>query len=374
MQRFLLVIFVVLSVNAWTNDKIKISVLTCSSGDELYSAFGHTALRVHNRQTGDDLVYNFGQFDFDTPNFYMKFLQGRLKYRLGIHSYLEFLAKYSSRGRSIVEQEISMPAAQKKQLVDTLRFLYRPENRYYLYHFMDKNCTTEVRDLIIKALGKKTSLNQKQAGITFRQMLEYYLSEKPVLKAGIDLITGTKLDRELNQLQAMALPYKLMAGIDKLKINGRPVVQKCVNVVSFPQQTYARGWFYIITFYSLLVMMWLFISEKFFVKVMWLLTSLPGIFILGLQFFSEHAEFLNNWNLLWMNPLYLLLFVKRVKNNKIIFQLFGYFVIVALTTRFIVAGLQPFNFVFLPWTVFLLLTFLPPSLLQKKIKIKQNLR
>ena len=364
MQRFLLVIILFLSLNAWTNDKIKISVLTCSAGDELYSAFGHTALRVHNRQTGDDLVYNFGQFDFDTTNFYMKFLQGRLKYRLGIHSYLEFLAKYSSHGRSVVEQEIDMPTAQKKQLVDTLRFLYRPENRYYLYHFMDKNCTTEVRDLIIEALGKKISLTQKQAGITFRQMLEYYLSEKPVLKVGIDLITGTKLDRELNPLQAMALPHKLMAGIDTLKSNGRPVVKRRINVVSYRQQPNVRSWFYIITFYLLLVMVWLFISKELFVKVMWVLTALPGILILGLQIFSEHAEFLNNWNLLWINPLYLLLFVNRVRNNKTIFQVIGYFVIFALITRFIVAGLQPFNFVFLPWTVLLILTFLP-SLIKK---------
>ncbi|MDD2584789.1 MAG: DUF4105 domain-containing protein [Bacteroidales bacterium] len=51
----------------------KISLLTCDSGNELYSTFGHSALRVYYPESGKDIVFNFGLFDFNTPYFYTKF-------------------------------------------------------------------------------------------------------------------------------------------------------------------------------------------------------------------------------------------------------------------------------------------------------------
>ena len=49
------------------SDKAEISVLTCSPGKELYSLFGHTAIRVHDPEQDLDVVFNYGTFDFDTP-------------------------------------------------------------------------------------------------------------------------------------------------------------------------------------------------------------------------------------------------------------------------------------------------------------------
>ena len=42
-----------------------VSVLTIMPGAPLYSAFGHTAIRVRDDSLGIDAVYNYGTFDFD---------------------------------------------------------------------------------------------------------------------------------------------------------------------------------------------------------------------------------------------------------------------------------------------------------------------
>src|SRR5689334_4761343 len=50
--------------------QLQISLLTCSPGEELYSTFGHSALRVKDSATKTDIIYNYGTFDFDDPDFY----------------------------------------------------------------------------------------------------------------------------------------------------------------------------------------------------------------------------------------------------------------------------------------------------------------
>ena len=114
----------------------KISLITCSGGSELYSTFGHSALRVQDDSLAIDVIFNFGLFDFNTPNFYMKFLRGRLNYMLGIQTTSDFLWQYNYEGRGVVEQELFLTPSQKREIMDRLNFLYMPENRNYLYSFL----------------------------------------------------------------------------------------------------------------------------------------------------------------------------------------------------------------------------------------------
>ena len=50
-------------------DDIEISVLTCSPGEEVYSYYGHTAIRYKDPANHLDLVFNYGVFNFNTDNF-----------------------------------------------------------------------------------------------------------------------------------------------------------------------------------------------------------------------------------------------------------------------------------------------------------------
>jgi len=126
----LLTFFLVLiggSIKATGYENSRISLLTCTGGNELYSIFGHSALRVVDDSSGVDIVFNFGLFDFNTPNFYLKFMQGRLNYLLGVQNTSDFMFQYSYEGRGVYEQVLHLSPSQKVEIMERLTYLYRPE-------------------------------------------------------------------------------------------------------------------------------------------------------------------------------------------------------------------------------------------------------
>ena len=131
------------------SDKAEISVLTCSPGKELYSLFGHTAIRVHDPEQDLDVVFNYGTFDFDTPHFYLKFAQGLLPYQLSTSHFQSFMYSYMMEERSVYSQRLQLDSLQRQKLFDLLLENYKPENRSYLYNFLYDNCTTRVRDILV---------------------------------------------------------------------------------------------------------------------------------------------------------------------------------------------------------------------------------
>src|SRR3979411_1847859 len=53
-----------------------ISLVTYSPGEELYTIFGHSAIRILDEDSGFDRLYNYGTFDFNAPDFYLRFFRG----------------------------------------------------------------------------------------------------------------------------------------------------------------------------------------------------------------------------------------------------------------------------------------------------------
>ena len=53
----------------------KISLVICAPGDEIYSYFGHAAIRVNDPLYEKDIIINYGVFSFETPPFYLAFCQ-----------------------------------------------------------------------------------------------------------------------------------------------------------------------------------------------------------------------------------------------------------------------------------------------------------
>src|SRR3982751_2050087 len=103
-----------------TNCHVRISLLTCAPGQELYSTFGHTAIRITDSVTRTDIVYNYGTFDFDDPNFYMKFVRGKLDYFLSADQFPDFMYEYEETQRSVAEQVLNLNCAQKQQIIQAL--------------------------------------------------------------------------------------------------------------------------------------------------------------------------------------------------------------------------------------------------------------
>jgi uncharacterized protein DUF4105 len=202
---------------------IRISLLTCSPGEELYSTFGHSALRVVDRSNNTDIIYNYGTFDFDDPSFYSKFTRGKLLYFVSVQKFESFLEEYQYYQRGIIEQVLDLSCPEKAKLVSALQENAKEENKYYKYDFIVDNCTTRLRDIVFKNANatintRDIRLNDK---ITFRNLIHKYLdsSYQYWSKLGIDILLGTPLDKKLTNSEAMFLPDYLMKGFDSTSIS-----------------------------------------------------------------------------------------------------------------------------------------------------------
>lgn len=314
------------------NTGLRISLLTCSPGQELYSVFGHSALRVVDSAAGTDIVYNYGTFDFNDPDFYTKFVRGRLRYFLSQSSFADFMYEYAYFKRPVKEQVLSISSEEKRSIQQALFENISGENRYYRYDFLFDNCTTRLRDLIFKATGKAEFLPPPIAekGTTFRDYLHVYLDQAhmPWTKLGIDLLLGAGTDQVMNVKQSMFLPDPLMEGVSLAKTNGSPLEQEASMLLDYPVVTAVPP---VLTDYSpLLVFLLIAIASLWgsFSKMgvaikltVWsdlLLFGLSGIMgvILMLAWFgTDHESFRFNLNLLWASPLNLLFFYERIKSS-----------------------------------------------------------
>ncbi|MBL4585726.1 MAG: DUF4105 domain-containing protein, partial [Flavobacteriales bacterium] len=216
---FIFVAFSVLSVSAVAQNKIQlsdestVSLITCGPGEELYEAFGHTAIRVHDPVSEFDLVFNYGTFSFNQPNFYWRFVQGDLLYSLGINRYDNFVSSYEYYNRSVREQFLDLTLLQKQAVIDKLMWNSEKENREYLYNYYFDNCSTRPRDIIQEALGGTIKFDSSFLGsdrLTIRQLTHIYaMKQQPWGNLGIDLCLGQRIDQPTTAAEYMFLPEEL---------------------------------------------------------------------------------------------------------------------------------------------------------------------
>src|SRR2546423_13573683 len=108
LRRFFILSFLIFNssflISAQDSCHLRISLLTCTPGEELYSTFGHSALRIIDSANNKDIVYNYGTFNFEEPGFYTKFIRGKLLYYLSTDNFLSFGGSIQQEGRGITEQ------------------------------------------------------------------------------------------------------------------------------------------------------------------------------------------------------------------------------------------------------------------------------
>ena len=294
--------------------KIQISLLTCSPGEDLYSTWGHSALRVLDRSTNADLIYNYGTFDFDDPTFYSKFTRGKLLYFVSVEKFENFLEEYQYYHRGIIEQVLDLSCAEKQNLVSALAENAKDENKYYKYDFMIDNCTTRLRDIVFKnadayVTTKNIRPNDK---ITFRDLIHKYLDSgcQYWSKFGIDILLGSPLDKKLTNNEAMFLPDYLLKGFDSSAINKKMLVSHKQEILK-PARPEPKGGLltpFIVSIALFLVILIMSFSKntgKFlsvFDFIIFFLSGTLGVFLLFMWFGTDHPECKNNFNLAWALP------------------------------------------------------------------------
>ncbi len=294
-----------------------ISLLTASPGEELYTTFGHSAIRIQDTLSGSDIVYNYGIFNFRTPNFYQKFIRGKLMYQLGRQQLNSFLDVYTRENRKVTERVMNLTDSQKAAVINFLAQNYLPENREYLYDFFYDNCASRIRDVVEIELGAgfeySDTSNRK---VTFRQLLDEYLITMPWADFGIDLILGLKADKRASFRHQMFLPDYLESNLNKGKVNYKPLFSESTTLLPYQFQPNTSVGF----FTPLVVMILLLLGTALFTFLvqnkilqntfdvfLFLVLGMMGCVFLFMWFGTDHQACHQNVNMLWANPLYLFL-------------------------------------------------------------------
>lgn len=335
MRRFLLFavsLFASVQLMAGNAD---ISVLTCSPGDEIYSLFGHTGLRYKNDAKDIDVVFSYGYFDFDSPNFVWRFIIGETDYIVGAVPYEMFMEEYEERGAVVEEQYLELTPAQEQELFDVIAWNCRPENRKYRYNYFYNNCTTKIRDQIARVAGGLSYATDTSGKVTFRDELRRLTVSHPWYSFGIDLLLGADIDKPATARELQFIPGNFKRDLDKAVVvteeNGAVPFVKDQNRTVVETETPAQAVesrftpFYV----SLLLLLLTFIimlCEVRSKKTFWLfdtvlltLQGLCGALLLFMALFSQHPAVDNNWTILLLNPLMLLVmpvYLHKLKKHR----------------------------------------------------------
>ena len=295
---------------------LRVALLTCTPGEELYSTFGHSAIRITDSINHSDIVYNYGTFNFDEPGFYTKFVRGKLSFYLSTDDFESFKYFYQQENRGITEQVLNLTCAEKYNMLLLLQANLMGQSRFYKYDFTFDNCTTRLRDLLEKTADSPVHFREVlHTKPTFRDLIYQYLdyNDKQWSKLGIDILLGSRLDIKTKPREVMFLPDYLMSSFDSASISTRQLVYKKQPVLdSFlpPKQINIRAHpLFIFTVIFILVLLLSFSKNRFIKRLliafdgfMFFITGLLGILILFMWFGTDHLMCRDNLNLLWAWP------------------------------------------------------------------------
>lgn len=301
-----------------------ISLLTCEPGNMLYTLFGHTAIRV--KDADSDWVFNYGTFDFDTPNFYGKYIKGELMYQLAAQPFSSFYHTYDRMEVAVYEQELKLDSAQQQKLVRALMENYKPENRTYLYDFLYDNCATRVRDLFENQITDSESTYRwaiaKSSDKTFWNLLDEKLRIAPWCEWGIHTLLGQDGNKVATAREEMFLPEMLMQAVSQATIDGKPLAKEAVKIIDYPKRTEVKTPWYVNPQFAFWALALVIIGGTFRMKrtrfifiPMLFLTGVLGLLLFYLAAFSLHPMTNPNWNMLWACPLNLFFIPFLVKNR-----------------------------------------------------------
>ncbi len=366
---FLLIICVAIGSNVLSqaptlSDKSHISLLTCAAGDELYYMFGHSSIRVQDPVLGIDVVYNYGTFDFNRPNFYLNFVKGRLIYSLSRRSFDAFLYDYELEKRWVKEQILDLTLEDKNAMLGYLEENYLPQNRDYLYDPLWYNCSNVFPEILKNLYGDAIVFNDShlEKKSTFRQLVRQYLDSNSWGAFGIDVAFGSVVDRKATVEEHMFLPYYAMYQVRNTTKDGKPLLKRERTILDYEEHVNNSLFPLSPLFWFLLFLAFVgivtYFDYKHKTKSTWLdfslllLTGLIGTVLFFLWVATDHTSTPNNFNLLWAFPINLVVAFVLLFNRKLpawcIKYLWGLLALMVLLIVLWLVKVQLFSLVLLP--------------------------
>ncbi len=296
----------------------KFSLLTCTPGEKIYELFGHTAIRYVE---GDsiDLVFNYGMFNFNSPDFIYRFVKGETDYELGIDVYRSFEYSYRRRGSAVYEQKLNLTPDETIMLLHSLLENYKPENRVYRYNYFYDNCTTRAKDMIEKAISGTVEFEPVEGRKTYRSIVHQYTAGHPWSELGIDLCIGSQADKPIDTDAMMFAPFYLLDGLktagitrddgsEESLISGTEMIVSPARVdngaVSWPHPLLC-AW----VMFAIALVAGFFLRRKSWIvdSILFLMAGACGCVLAFLVLFSVHPAVSPNYLLFVFHPLHLFL-------------------------------------------------------------------
>ena len=294
----------------------KVSLLVCAPGDEIYSYFGHAAIRVCDPYYPKDITFNYGEFDYTAPHFIWRFAKGETDYQIGITRMVSFMRQYQEDKRKVVEYEILLTPEERESLYQALLENYKPENRIYRYSHFEDNCSTRLRDQIEKAV--KGNVHYDTTGdkrMSFRNLIDLYLQDNSWSGLGIKLALGMPTDRVATFSQKMFLPDYLGNDLAKAIVvrKGVSAPLTAAPVVIFDAPPFARSFPWtspgiVISVFFLLVLLVTSLEMRQGKRYIWLdiivftTFGIAGMILWFTTFISVMPSTKWNLNLIWAWP------------------------------------------------------------------------
>jgi hypothetical protein len=374
MRRFLLsILFLTALLPMWSSpmDSVRISLLTCAPGSEIYALFGHSAIRYENPEKDQDWVFNYGMFSFKEPNFVMRFVKGETDYQLGVVPFRYFETEYALRGSSVYQQVLNLTDEEKVRLISLLEENYLPSNRVYRYNYFYDNCTTRARDKVEESIQGKVVYPETEKEVSFRDIIHEFTAGSEWGEFGIDLCLGSEADEPIDERKQMFAPFYMMEAARGAMIHRADTVVplvleefKVVDAVLEDEPAFPLS--------PMTCAMGLLVATAFVVGwgirkgrpclawnvLMFFLQGLGGCIVAFLFFFSLHPTVGSNWLLIMFNPLPLLylpvMIYRGIKHQKDPYHIYN---AVCLTSFMILMPFIPqeFNPTVLPLALNLLL-------------------
>ena len=299
--------------------KLRFSLITCDAGEDIYTIWGHTAIRVIDSVNHTDIVYNYGSFDFNTPNFIAKFIKGNLKYFISADTYQNFLYEYQYFERDIHEQVLNISTTEKIKWYQDLQTNMVGDNRFYLYNFITDNCTTRIKDGIFK----HATINDSLINVpNYREQIvsSAYKTGQAWIGFGIDLLLGAVSDRKPSAFEQAFLPTLLFN-----RVANNPALVAQTNHIKYQIKPAEKASTPINVLIAILILYILaanwnarpaVILSKAIDIILLITFGIGGLLVLYMSQFSMHTACHENYNLLWLHPIYLIALVTYFVSRK----------------------------------------------------------
>ncbi len=331
----------------------RVSLITVGPGQEVFTAFGHSALRISDSDLGIDHVYNYGTFSFN-DGFYLRFTKGELNFWLStVPFYQEFYSWTVLENRTVTQQMLELSVRQKNELFRFLEKNALPENRVYRYDYFYDNCSNRIDMALKTALGDSVIFSPESVakkhtttGASIRQLTHRYLLNDPWGELGIETCLGIEMDKKITAEQFKFLPDYLMWNYDEAQINVKgiwePLVKEKMVLFQSTEKPSSQHPFSPIIVFSFVLGLALLASvptlhntlyARLFDFTLYFTTGAVGLLVLFLWFFTTHHSQIN-LNILWANPLNLwvaFLFFSNKRNAVLLKFCLGYGILLALT-------------------------------------------